>query len=338
MSVYCGDAHMRKELDCHGRRLVSNCSRRDLLKAAGGILGGVALGRLTSGCHRNEAMSGEWGGFKYAMCNESMAELSWPEQCQIVSDAGYRGIEIAAFTLVEEGVQEISATGRKELRSVMENAGLECAGLHWLLAPPPKGLHITTPDSAVRRRTIAYLDELIDFCADLGGSYMIFGSPKQRDTKGISVEEAKKHLAEGLAAVADHAEQRGIKILIEPLGRKTTDVVNTMAEASELAERVNHAAIQLMFDFNNTVDETEPFDVLLRRYFARIHHVHVQEMGGKHLGTGTAVNDYVDAFQALKDLRYDKWISLEVFDFSPGGKRIAEESMATLRRIEGKLA
>jgi len=56
-----------------------------------------------------------WSGFKYAMCNESMAELSWAEQCRIVGSAGYKGIEIAAFTLVKEGVQEI----RQERRSQM---------------------------------------------------------------------------------------------------------------------------------------------------------------------------------------------------------------------------
>jgi sugar phosphate isomerase/epimerase len=60
-------------------------------------------------------------------------------------------------------------------------------------------------------------------------------------------------------------------------------------------------------------------------------------MDGKHLGTGTAVDDFVKAFQTLKDLGYDKWISLEVFDFSPGGKRIAEESMRTLKQLEAKL-
>jgi sugar phosphate isomerase/epimerase len=219
----------------------------------------------------------------------------------------------------------------------MDSAGLECVGLHWLLAPPPKGLHLTTPDVAVRRRTVTYLGELIDFCGDLGGSYMIFGSPKQRNAKGIPVEEAKKHFAEGLASVADHAQQRGVKILIEPLGTRTTAVVNPMAEATELAQRVDHPAIQGMFDFNNTPDETEPFDVLIRKHFKRIRHVHVQEQGGKHLGTGTAVNDYVKAFQTLKDLRYDKWVSLEVFDFAPGGKVIAEESMAALKQIESKL-
>ncbi|MGB2865568.1 MAG: TIM barrel protein [Sedimentisphaerales bacterium] len=316
---------------------MSNYSRRDFIKTSGSVLGGAALSGLTLNCHKNEAVPGKWTGFKYAMCNESMAELSWAEQCRIVSDVGYEGIEIAAFTLVEEGVQEIGPTGRKEIVSVMKDAGLECVGLHWLLAPPPKGLHFTTPDAGIRRKTVTYLDALIDFCGDLGGSYMIFGSPKQRDTKGISIEQAKKYFAEGLTAVADHAQQRGIEVLVEPLGKRTTDVVNTLAEASQLAEQVNRQAIGMMFDFNNTVDETEPFDLLLRKYHKNIHHVHVQEMGGKHLGTGTAVNDYVKAFQVLKDMRYNHWISLEVFDFSPGGRTIAEESMNTLKQIEGKL-
>ena len=318
-------------------KLMSNCSRRDFIKTSGGILGGAALGGLAFSCHREEVSPAGWSGFKYAMCNESMAELSWSEQCQIVSNAGYRGIEIAAFTLVKEGVGEINPAKRKEMLSVMRSAGIECAGLHWLLAPPPQGLHFTTPDAAVAKKTIAYFNELIDFCGDLNGPYMIFGSPKQRNTRNISIKEAKKYFAENLLAVADHAQQRGIKILIEPLGKRTTDVVNTLAEALELAKQVNHPAVQIMFDFNNTVDETEPFDVLLRKYYKNIYHVHVQEMGGKHLGTGTAVNDYVKAFQTLKDLRYDKWISLEVFDFSPGGKRIAEESMRTLKQIESKL-
>ena len=315
---------------------MSNFSRRDFIKTSGGILGGAALGPIV-GCRAEQTQRSQWSGFKYAMCNESMADLSWPQQCRIIGDAGYEGVEIAAFTLVKEGVQEIGQARRKEMISAMKDAQIRCVGLHWLLAPPPKGLHFTTPDVAVRRKTIGYFNELIDFCGDLGGSYMIFGSPKQRNSKGITVEEAKRHFAEGLAEVADHAQRRGVKILIEPLGKRTTDVVNTMAEASELAQRVNHPAIQGMFDFNNTPNETEPFDVLIRKHFERIRHIHVQEQGGKHLGTGTAVNDYVRAFQTLKDLGYGKWVSLEVFDFSPGGKTIAEESMTVLKQIENKL-
>ncbi|MBA7666288.1 hypothetical protein ES703_74367 [subsurface metagenome] len=321
-------------------------NRRDFIKTSGSVFGVAALGELMFGCRQEKTPdSPKWGGFKYAMCNESMAEgsrsagsqLSWAEQCRIVGNAGYRGIEIATFTLVTEDVQEITPAKRKEMVSIMKNAGIECAGLHWLLASPPKGLHFTTPDAAVRQKTIAYLDKLIDFCGDLGGSCMVFGSPGQRSTRGISIEEAKKYFVEGLAGVADHAQERRVKILIEPLGKSVTDVVNTMAEALELAKQVNHPAVQIIFDFHNTPDETEPFAVLLRKYYNHIYHVHVQEMDGKHLGTATAVDDYVKAFQTLKDLRYDKWISLEVFDFSPGGTKIAEESMRALLQIEGKL-
>ncbi len=328
---------MRQDSTHQEKTSVPNCSRRDFIKVSACLFGGAGLSGSMLGCREHEKTARGWGGFKYAMCNESMAELSWPEQCRIVGDAGYRGIEVAAYTLVKQGVQEIGPAKRKEMVSVMKRAGVECVGLHWLLAPPPKGLHFTTPDAAVRKRSIAYLNELIDFCADLGGPRMIFGSPKQRNTQGISVEEAKKNFADGLTAVANHAEKRHVEILIEALGKGVTDVVNTLAEASQLASRVNHPAVQIMFDFNNTGDETEPFDVLLRKHYKRIGHVHVQEQGGKHLGTGNAVNDYVKAFQTLKDLRYDKWVSLEVFDFSPGGRRIAEESMRTLKQIEAKL-
>lgn len=337
--------------------------RRGFIRTTSNILSAAALGGLTVSCReKSKPVRGgpqadsHWPGFKYAMCNECIvdpskagraagAQLNWQQQCQIVADAGYKGIEVAAFTLVKEGVHEISAAKRREMVSAMKDVGIECVGLHWLLTPPPQGLHFTTPDALVRQTTIAYFHELIDFCGDLGGGfpqggggpYLIFGSPKQRSTAGISVAEAKKYFAEGLAKVAGHAQQRGVKILIEPLAKGATDVVNTMAQALELAKQINHPTVAIIFDFHNTGDETEPFDVLLKKYFQYIHHVHVQEMDGKHLGTGTAVRDYVKAFQTLKDLKYNKWISLEVFDFSPGGKKIAEESMQTLKQIESQL-
>jgi len=275
--------------------------------------------------------------FKYAMCNESMRELSWREQCRIVAQAGYQGIEIAAFTLVNESVLELDVRKRAEMTNVMQDQCLQCAGLHWLLMPPPHGLHFTTPDDRVRTKTIDYVRNLVDFCADLGGDVMVFGSPKQRSSQGIPVIQARQNFIDGLAALADHARQRNVKILIEPLDHSQTDVVNTLAEAVEIVKKLDHPAVQTMFDFHNTVDETEPFAALVQKNSQYIHHVHVQEMDGKHLGTGGGMMQYVPTFQLLKNLKYDQWISLEVFDFTPGGETIARESMRVLLEIEKKL-
>jgi D-psicose/D-tagatose/L-ribulose 3-epimerase len=317
---------------------MSKHNRRDFLRTSGGIVAAGAIGGLGFGCRKAEEPVAKWAGFDLAMCNESMKDLAWSEQCKIVGGAGFTGIEIAAFTLVKDaGVVEISADQRKEMVRVMADNGLVCAGLHWLLAPPPAGLHFTTPDKTVRATTVVYLNELIDFCGDLGGKAMIFGSPKQRNTVGISIDEAKKYLAEGLASVADHAKERDVMIMIEPLDKTQTDVVNVTSEAIELVEEIGSPSIQTMFDFHNTADESEGFVEIITKYFKYIHHVHVMEMDGSYLGTGNAETEYVKAFQALKDLGYDKWVSLEVFDFSPGGRKIAEESMKVLKAIQGKL-
>lgn len=314
--------------------------RRKFIKTSIGTVSAAALGGLwTSGCAgesepQKAVANAEWAGFKFAMCNECMMDLPWAEQCKIISDAGYTGVEIAAFTLVKESVNELNAAQRKELVTVMDDYGLENVGLHWLLAPPPEGLHFTTPDDAVRAATVQYLADLVDFCADTNGKVMIFGSPNQRNTMGVSVEEAKKNFADGLAQVADHAQERDVKILVETLDSSQTDVVNTMAESMEIVNMVSHPAIGTMFDYHNTLDESDSLEKLVRDYIDHIDHIQIQELDGRHLGTGDARTTYVDSFKALRELNYNKWISLEIFDFAPGGKVIAEESMEVLKHLE----
>ena len=278
-----------------------------------------------------------WKGFRYAMCNESMQGLPFGEQCAIVAGAGYRGIELAPFTLVAQGVEELDRPARAAIAKTMAKAKLECAGLHWLLAPPPAGLHFTTPDADVRRRTIAYFERLVDFGGDVGAPVMVFGSPKQRGAGAAPRPEARRRFMEGLRMVADRALRRGVTVLVEALDRSQTDMINTLAEARALVEEIDHPAIELMFDFHNTADETEPFDALIAAHYQRIRHVHVQEMDGRHLGAGSAVEAFAPGFQALKDRGYGGWVSLEVFDFAPGGRRIAAESMAAFKRIEARL-
>ena len=312
-------------------------TRRELLRASSGLLLAWGAGSWLAGCQGSPRAQGARFPFRYAMCNESLQQLDWAEQCKIVSEAGYAGIEIAPFTLVKEDLRELKADRRREMARIMKDSGLECAGLHWLLAPPPKGLHFTTPDTAVREKTVAYVNLLIDFCGDMGGKVMVFGSPNQRGTLGNTVSEAKKILAAGLARVADHARARGLKILIEPLDKTQTDVVNTIMEAIEIVKAIDHPAVRTMFDFHNTKDETDSFVTLLKKYYSYIHHVHVMEMDGKHLGTGNGLNDYVAAFQYLKTVGYNEWVSTEVFDLTPSGKVIANESMKVLKQIEAKL-
>jgi len=269
--------------------------------------------------------------FRHAICNEIYQGWDFADACRHMKAAGYEGIEIAPFTLSDDPCN-IPSAERRQYREMIEGEGLRFVGLHWLMVAP-KGLHVTTPDDELRARSWDHIRGLIDLCADLGeNGVMVFGSPLQRNTTGGSTpQEAKQRFIEGLASVAPHAEQRGVTILVEALPKNQTDVIGTLAEAVEVVRAVSSPTVATMFDTHNAVDETEPHDVLIERYFPLIRHVHVNETDGGHCGTGDY--DFRPVLAALLRNGYQGWISLEAFDFTPGPERIATESIRYLNSI-----
>lgn len=271
---------------------------------------------------------------KHAMCNEAFESTPFVEQCRTLKHAGYEGIEIAPFTLAPDPV-DITPQQRREYRQIIADEGLQFVGLHWLMVSP-KGLHVTTPDVALRNRSWAHIRNLIDLCADLGDDgVMIFGSPQQRSTTGgLTREQATRNYIEGLAAVAPHAEARGVTVLVEALPAAQSDVVQTLEEAVSIVQEINSPAVRTMFDTHNAVDETTPHPVLVERYFEYLRHVHVNEMDGRY--PGTSDYDFGALLETLIRLDYQHWVSLEVFDFKPGAAQIAQESLAHLQRVTPK--
>jgi sugar phosphate isomerase/epimerase len=273
--------------------------------------------------------------FRHAICNEIFKDWDFAKACRFIKETGYEGIEIAHFTLADDPAG-ISAAQRHEYKTIIEGSGLTFVGLHWLMVAPA-GLHVTTPDRALRERSWRHIDHLIDLCADLGpNGVMVFGSPKQRGTTGGSTrEEATGRFVEGLAGVAAHAQERGVKLLVEALPIEQTDVVLSLAEAAEIVRQIGSPAIQTMFDTHNAVDEKEPHDVLVDRYFDVIRHVHVNETDGGHCGTGDY--DFKPLLRILKERNYRGWVSLEAFQFEPGAEAIARGSLNYLRAESEKI-
>jgi D-psicose/D-tagatose/L-ribulose 3-epimerase len=270
--------------------------------------------------------------FRFAVCNETFAGSSFEDACRLAVSTGYTGLEIMPSTLSSDPAR-IPAGRRSELRRTMGDAGVTYTGLHAVVSAPA-GLHLTTPDVAVRRRGWDYFRHMIDLSADLGsGSYVVLGSGRQRAAApGESTADAVKRLRDGLAECAGHAADRKVLLLPEPLAPHLCNVLTSLGEAVDLVRSVNHPAVQTMFDTHNAVNETEPHDALIRKYAAYIRHVHVNEMDGRHPGTGSY--DFGLLLRALRSVSYDGWISLEVFQFKPSGEQIARDSAVFLRKLE----
>lgn len=273
--------------------------------------------------------------FRHATCNEAFQDYDFRHACELIRSIGYTGIEIAPFTLASDPM-DLTIEQRKEYRRIITGEGLTFVGLHWLMVSS-KPLHVTTADADLRTRSWEYVKNLIDLCADLGpGGVMVFGSPKQRSsTPGTTPPEATKRWRDGLAHVAPHAEARGVTILPEALPSSQSDVVCTLEEAVHIVREIGSPAIQTMFDTHNAEDETQNHAELVERHFDVIRHVHVNEMDGRHPGTGDY--NFLPIFDVLRRKQYSGWISLEAFDFSCGAERLARESLRYLESVIERL-
>lgn len=269
---------------------------------------------------------------KFGICNETFKAWSFDETLKYVSSLGYDGIEIAPFTLAES-VQEISSNEREKIRSSAGQNGLEIIGLHWLLASP-EGLVLSSPDKKVRQKAASYLKELVGFCGDLGGTIMVFGSPKQRSIlSGCTYEDTWDYLKEGFLDVLPAAQERNVTIALEPLARAETNIIATAGEAIEMITQINHPNFRLHLDVNAMSDEEKPIPEIIASAGDYVVHFHANDPN--HLGPGFGEVRYEPIKEALDGIGYNGYISVEVFDLSPGAESIAEKSIQYLRKIFG---
>jgi D-psicose/D-tagatose/L-ribulose 3-epimerase len=261
---------------------------------------------------------------KLSLCNEVVRELPFERQCELAAKLGYAGLELAPFTLGDE-TYRMPAAERAAVRRTCADAGVAISGLHWLLVAP-KGLSITTADRAVWDRTVDVMRRLVELCADLGGDYLVHGSPAQRQTGGDA--DAKARAETAWAAIAEDARTAGVTYCIEPLAKRETDFVNTVAEAAEILERIGNPALRTMIDTSAAaLAEAEPVAALVERWMPSGLIAHVQLNDSNRRGPGQGNDRFAPVLAALKRTGYTGWLAMEPFDYVPDGPTCAARSI-----------
>jgi sugar phosphate isomerase/epimerase len=275
---------------------------------------------------------------RIALCNEVLGGMALERQCEYAAALGYDGLEIAPFTL-STSPEKISTADAAKIRATVEASGLVVTGLHWLLVKP-EGLSLTDPDAAVRARTLAVMTHLIGLCAELGGAVLVHGSPKQRQiAPGETHAIALARLQDALAQVALAAARVGVIYCIEPLSRRETELVNTIAEAAELVRSIDHPNLRTMIDCSAAgLTESASIPSLIERWLPTGLIAHVQVNDPNRRGPGQGDMQFAPILAALKRHGYDGTVAVEPFDYSPDGPGVAAFSAGYLRGLREALA
>ncbi len=313
-------------------------NRREFLAYAGSLAAGVALLSSSNVIGQDEPKgTGKMFTLKLALCNEMFEAwntergFDFPRVFEFIKKCGYDGVEIAPFTIDTDAFR-ISAARRVEIRREAEKAGLEITGLHWLLSKT-EGYYLTSPDAVIRQKTAGYFQELTRLCADLGGHVMVLGSPKQRNLlPGVTKEKAYEYAAETLGNVVPLLEHCGVTIALEPLAPNETDFLANADEAVKLLKMVDAPKhVSLLLDCKAMVGgEKRSIPDLIRKHKDYMTYFHLNDPNLRGPGFGDL--DFVPIVAALREIGYAGWASVEVFDYTPGLERLAQDSLSHMKK------
>lgn len=217
------------------------------------------------------------------------------------SEYGYDGVELAL-----KGAEDISAS---DLRRWLKEYGLEVSCITTGQVFADKGLYFTHPDSVMRKRAMEVFQELIDLAGEFGGIVNV-GRTRGFEAPDQTREEIERMFIDTMQMLCHKAEQRQVQLLIEPVNRYEINFINSLDEGTSVLERVERQNCGLHADVFHMNIEDDRIGESLIRNGRWVKYVHLAD--SNRLAPGLGHLDFDEVFEALKTIRYDGWVSVEI--------------------------
>jgi D-psicose/D-tagatose/L-ribulose 3-epimerase len=221
-----------------------------------------------------------------------------------IKEWGFDGVEVPLFTPSEFAAADI--------RKGLEANGLECTVCSVLLP----GFSLISDDGGMRKKSVAHMQAVVKAAAEAGATvvagplYAPVGYlPGRRRTA-----DEWKWAVEAYQSLGDTLQAHGVTVAIEPLNRFETFFLNTAADAAKLAGEIGHPNVGILFDTFHANIEEKDIAAGYRTVGRHLRHVHTCENDRGIPGSGHV--EWPGVFQALRDLKYDGWLTIESFGFA----------------------
>ena len=224
----------------------------------------------------------------------------------VIKEHGFDGVELPLFQPSQVDVASI--------RRGLEQNDLECTFCSVLAG----GMNVISDDASVRGKTRGHLTDCAKVAAEAGAKILAgpLYSPVGYLPGRRRTADEWKWTVECYQSIGDTLRSYGVTVALEPLNRFETYFLNTAADAVALCEEIDHPNVGILFDTFHANIEEKDIAKAYRSLGRHLKHVHTCENDRGIPGTGHV--DWKGVFQALRDLHYDGWLTIESFGFSLG--------------------
>ncbi len=214
---------------------------------------------------------------------------------------GYDGVELPIF--------ELDVARFKSLGEKLNSLGLERTAV--TISTPENNPISDSP--AVRQAAVDRLKKVVDICHAAGVEKIcgpFHSAIGQFSGKGPTADEWKWG-KETLSAVAEHAKQANVTMVLEYLNRFECYFLNSAADTARFVKEINHPNVRMMYDtFHANIEEKSVAAAIMVCAPVMVH-VHISENDRSTPGEGHV--DWDATFKTLKDVAYDGWFVVEAF-------------------------
>jgi sugar phosphate isomerase/epimerase len=279
---------------------------------------------------------------RFAFSTNAYLKVPFTEAVRRLAAIGYRGVEIMADVphawpacLLEEQKQAIRQAladnhlAISNINAFMMNAISDPRQRYW----HPSWIE---PDRHYRQIRIDHTCRALTLARELG-ALCITTEPGGPVEPGGSWSAALQLFVEGLKPVAEHAEKEGVLLLIEP---EPGLLVETADQFLELMQHVDSPAVGLNFDIGHFYcvgDEPAP---TVHRLAPYIRHFHLEDIAATrvhhHLIPGEGAIDFAATFQAIEQIGYQGWVTIELYPYVDDPDTAARTALQRVQAILNK--
>jgi sugar phosphate isomerase/epimerase len=276
---------------------------------------------------------------KLAFSTNAYLKYSFAEAIRRLAGIGYAGVEIMADVphawpacLLEEqkqGIRKALADNRLEISNInafMMNAISDARQRYW----HPSWIE---PDRNYRQIRIDHTKRALTLARELGAKCITTEPGGPIEASG-SWKAGLNMFVEGLKPVLEHAEKEGVLLLVEP---EPGLLIETADQFEELMQHLDSPAVGLNFDIGHAYcvgDEPAP---TVRRMAKYIRHFHLEDIAATrvhhHLVPGEGAIDFRATLEAIRDIGYTGWITIELYPYVDDPDPAARTALERVRLI-----
>jgi sugar phosphate isomerase/epimerase len=150
---------------------------------------------------------------------------------------------------------------------------------------------------------------------------------------GMPPDQAAKQLAESIKPILDRAQKLDVRVGIEC---EPGLFVEYVAELKEWIDRLGSPYLGANLDIGHSQVIGESIPEVVRMLKGRIWNMHVEDIPGRkhyHMIPGEATLDWNALRDAVREIEYDRFLTVELYTHTAEPQVAAEKSHAFLRKL-----